>query len=315
MKNNLNDQFLSRKKNRYFLKHIATIFVRLEISFNTKFKNSTPFLFATDCLTEESRKLLFRTVAHTLETNIIDLLELKPGYAISSENALNILEETISMSSQRFILAHLTEHYSYCELLDPALNFSLCDLVLWNHILNYFYTGNAQLLEKQHSIALSRDLLEEHLLALLGHFVIKLSNIIMDSILSSSELALTRSYLPHICSSIYLSQRHLINLKNNLLLFKGLNFYIHDPKLIYENKYPLFHLESGLICQKNIYSDRQKEMLLLVRPQLVILLLLEIQDLILPKLRNFVYLLGKSLIYVFSYVLGAIIKILRSKSD
>nr|QUE28607.1 Ycf55 [Porphyrostromium japonicum] len=313
MNNNLNDQFLSRKKNRYFLKHIATIFVRLEINFNKVPKNSTSFPFATDCLTEDSRKLLFKTVANTLEFKIVDRLEAKLARSIASDHALTMLEEIILISLQKFTFLHFCEDGASSEVPEFGFHLSLCDLVVWNHLLNYFYTGDSRALQKQQSITLSLSLLEEHILALLDHFVIKLANIVTDSILSSSGSASEISLLTAICSSGYSSQRHLINLKNNLFLFKGLDFYVYNPKLIYENKYLLFNLESGFICCKNIYSDRQKELALLSRPQLIILFLLEIQDLILPKLKNLVYLSGKSLIYIFSYALGATIKVLRSR--
>lgn len=295
------------------MKHIATIFVRLEINFNKGLKNSTPFPFATDCLTEDSRKLLFKTVANTLEFKIIDRLDAKLAHAVAADHALIMLEEIILTSLQKFTLLYSCEDSISNEVPEFGFHLSLCDLVVWNHLLNYFYTGDSRALQRQQSLTLSLGLLEEHILALLDHFVIKLANIVTDSILSSSGSASGTNLLAFICSSGYLSQRHLINLKNNLFVFKGLDFYVYNPKLIYENKYLLFNLESGLICRKNIYSDRQKELALLSRPQLIILFLLEIQDLILPKLKNLVYLSGKSLIYIFSYALGATIKILRSR--
>nr|YP_009297470.1 hypothetical protein Eryt_145 [Erythrotrichia carnea]AOM66813.1 hypothetical protein Eryt_145 [Erythrotrichia carnea] len=312
MKNNLNDQFLAKKKNQYFLKRIATIFIRLEMNFNDQLENSTRFPLPIDCINNESKSMLFKIITNTLEYKIVNLLETQLLHIISSEEAFLILEDILSTSSDKFMQSYIKNRN--LSLLDFGLNFSLCDLVVWNYTLNYFCTGNSQELEKQHSLNLSNELLEEHILALLDHFVIKLSNIVVDSILNLEDSFIFRDCLQIICNPHYLAQRYLINLKNNLLLFKGLEFYIYNPKFIYENKYCLFTLESGMILSKNIYSNRQKELAVLSRPQLIVLLLLEIQDLILPKLKNFVYLLGKSLIYVFSYVLGTAVKIMTNKS-
>nr|QUE29747.1 Ycf55 [Erythrotrichia carnea] len=315
MKNNLNNQFLSQKQNQYFLKHIAAIFIRLELNFNNKLKNSTQFPLAIDCLRENSRLLLFKTVTNTLEYKVVSSLEAQTASMISSEKALSILEDILLTSFYKFVRSHVQNFNNSFSSLDFGLNFSFCDLVVWNYVLNYFCTGNPKSLYKQHSLTLSTELLEEHLLALLDHFVIKLSNIVIDFILNSNEILLSRDCLYSICQSSYLAQRYLINLKNNLLLFKGLDYYIYNPKLIYENKYFLFTIEENVIFSRNIYSDRQRELAILSKSQLIILLLLEVQDLILPKLKNFIYLLGKSLIYIFSYVLGSIIKMVTGRSS
>lgn len=313
MNNNLNDQFLSKKKNQYFLKHIATIFIRLELNFNDKLNNATSFPLAIDCLTDESRFVLFKIVASTVEEKLVNLLEVYRLDAISSEEAMNILEDILLTSSNKFIRSYLKDTCSSESLLDFGLDFSLCDLVVWNYILNYLCTGNVYVLQKKQFLNLSKELLEEHLLALLDHFVIKLANILIDSILNSDDVLMYRDCVYFICDSNYLAQRSLINLKNNLLLLKGLDFYIYNPKLVYENKYCLFIVDSASIVRKKIYSYRQREISILSRPQLLVLLLLEIQDLILPKLKNFVYLLGKSVIYLFSYILGAAIRIMTRK--
>ena len=312
MKNNLNDQFFAEKTNRYFLKHIATIFIRLELNFNDQLKNSTQFPLAIDCLNTDAKVVLFRVVANTFEFKIVNLLETHSVHAVSSEEAFIILEDILLTAFKKFVLSYL-EHINI-SLSVFGLDFSLCDLIIWNYVLNYFCTGKSEGLQEQQSLNLSEDLLEEHILAILDHFVIKLSNIIIETLLNIDDTVLSRSCLYVIYDPTYLPQRYLINLKNNLLLFKGLDFYVYNPKLIYENKYSLFSLDSGVIYCKAIYSDRQRELSILSRPQQVILLLLEIQDLFLPKLKNFIYLLGKSLIYIFSYILGTAIKIMTNKS-
>lgn len=314
MKNNLNYQFLAKKKNQYFLKRIAAIFVRLELNFNNKLKNSTQFPLAIDCLKDSTRLSLFKTVTNTLEYKVVNSLEVQTTCIISSEKAINILEDILLTSFYKFVRLNVHNFNISFSSLDFGLNFSLCDLLVWNHVLNYFATGNPQSLYKQHALNVSTELLEEHLLALLDHFIIKLSNIVIDLILNSNEVLLSRDCLYSVCAPSYLAQRYIINLKNNLLLFKGLEYYIYTPKLIYENKYFLFTLEEGMIFSRNIYSDRQRELAILSKSQLIILLLLEVQDLILPKLKNFIYLLGKSLIYIFSYILGSTIKMVTRKS-
>lgn len=309
MNNKLNNQFFSRKKKQYFLKHITTIFVRLELNFNDHIKSSTKFPLAIDCLKDSSRLLLLKIVANTVEYKIVNLLEIEMAGLISSENAFVILEEIISVSIKKFLKIYLDVIPEFFVESSFGMNFSLCDLVVWNHILNYVNTGNASVFQSQKSLNLSQELLEEHILALLNHFVVKVSHIVVDSILNLNSNVLIRTSLHNICDTHYLSQRNLINFKNNLLLSKGLDFYIYNPKFIYENKYSLFTIESSMIFRKSIYSDRQNELGLLSRPQLTVLLLLEIQDLLLPKCRNVVYLFGKSVIYVFSYILGIFISI------
>nr|YP_010337225.1 hypothetical protein MW575_pgp050 [Pseudoerythrocladia kornmannii]QUE28306.1 Ycf55 [Pseudoerythrocladia kornmannii]UNJ16810.1 hypothetical protein [Pseudoerythrocladia kornmannii] len=313
MSNEPESNLLINRTNHYLLKHLATIFIRLELNFNSDLKNVTKLALPTDCLTSYSQRFLFKTVASHLEFEILNLFESSIISFVSAKSAFYHLENILSDSLCNFVQFYLPNKSLSFSKPDFSADFSICDLTIWTHILNYFIKGDSQYFYCQKSVKLSCDLLEDQILAILNHFVIQISNIIIKFLLYHDERLFIRNLFYIVCDVSFLSSRYLMNLKNNLLLFRAVNFYIYDPKLIYENKYSLLYINSNTICSKKIYSDRHRELTILSKPQLLVVILLELQDLFFPKIKNLVYLLGKSIIYIFSYFVGTALKILLNK--
>nr|QUE28919.1 Ycf55 [Porphyropsis coccinea] len=313
MNNENNNKKYSIGPNSYLLKQLATVFVRLELNFKSDLKNFSKISLSTDCLMPVSQTFLFSIVSCKLEAQILCLLDASLDTIVSAKQAFVYLEYIIADSLDNFIGFYLPKKKIDCLSYDFSIDFSLCDLIIWNHLLNYFMTGNFRPFYIQQSVILSPKLLEEHILALLSHFVIKISNTIIKFLLSHDEKVLVRQLFYKVCNIPFLSTRYLINLKNNLLLFRAIDFYIYEPKFIYENRYLLCYIKSNAICSKKIYSDRKTELSILSPPQLFLVLLLELQDLFFPKLQQLVYLLGKSIIYVFSYFIGTVVRLILDK--
>nr|QUE30033.1 Ycf55 [Erythrocladia irregularis] len=304
---------MNDKQRANLLKHLATVFVRLELNFDAKLTNLTKQTLPIDCLTSSAQIFLFKVVASNLEFKILNFFETNTNSSVSARYVFVYLEDIVSDSLSDFVQLHLPKKQMTVLQYDFSADFSLCDLTVWSQILNYFVKGDSQYLYSQKLPNNSSDLAEEYLLSLLSHFVIKLSNIVLKFLLYHDQRLLVRNLFYRICNVTYLSSRYLMNLKNNFLLSRAVDFYIYTPKYIYENKYLLYYVDLDNIYAKQIYADRHRELFTLFKFQMVVIILVELQDLFFPKIQKLIYLLGKSVIYIASYLVGTVTRILLNQ--
>nr|QUE29062.1 Ycf55 [Madagascaria erythrocladioides] len=297
------------EKDDYFFKQIAIIFIRLEFNFRSKCENSTSIPLPIDCLNFSSKQKIFNIVVKQLEYQTLQILD-QSVISFSSKLTLSMLKTIVSNSIFEFLELDTSTHFNKSLAENFTNYFSMCDLLLWHYIIEYFIFGDLRRLCSQKSIKISKFLIEEQLLVILTSFVIKISNLVVYHILNYDSDLYIEKILKSLYLKQYLSARSLTNLKNNLLIFNFLDFYVYSPKSVYENKYLVWTIISGSVSSKYIYCDRKKELEFLCKPQIFIVFLLELQDLLFPKFQSFVYLVGKSLVYLTSYFVSTLLGIL-----
>ena len=141
-----------------------------------------------------------------------------------------------------------------------------------------------------------------HISILLENFIIQISNLAIksffDTINSLPQLILLLNQ-QKLCDHNYLSIRTLTCLKNNITWQNFINKYIDQPKIIYNSRYQVWLISSHGIINKYIYVSRISDIKKLNRRQSLFLLIIEIQDLFIPKIEKILIILGKIILYIF----------------
>ena len=304
----------NRKYDTNFLRKIAIIFVELDFKLysNAYFDRGTSVISSLFILNKKSRKVLFLKILNEIKLIFITLFQLELPLSILYAKKF-FLKRSINKVILNFFspifntkeLTTLLENYSKLYVLNEL------DLILWEDLC-YFFLFNTFTFkfQAQKQFYFSDQFFFEQAIILLENCIIKISSTISSIILDSLDSIKDNSNIFTIVEPYYLVPRHLRYLKNNLLLFDLLNYYIYSPKLIYENKYLILNLNQKRILSYYISCYRNQEILFLSNSQLLLIVLLEVKDLFLPKIENSIYLIGKMIIYIFTYFIGTITKII-----
>lgn len=100
------------------------------------------------------------------------------------------------------------------------------------------------------------------------------------------------------------ASREVERFRNNLSWHYRLQQNWGDAQAVYESRYQLFTFTSAGINQVQVYAPRSRELAQLKGIPLVVTLLLELQDAIIPRLKTLVTIVGASLVYVLKNVIG-----------
>ena len=137
---------------------------------------------------------------------------------------------------------------------------------------------------------------------LLENLVIQVANAIVQPLLN--RLADTESIKKSLYSTRMMSSREIERFRNDLSWRYRLNRLVNEPKAIFESRYNLFVLTPRGIDQISIYSPRRTELNTLKGIPLIVTLAIETRDAIAPRLRTAISLIGNSVVYVLTEVLG-----------
>ena len=137
---------------------------------------------------------------------------------------------------------------------------------------------------------------------LLENLMIQVANAIVQPLLN--RLADTEAIKKSLYSTRMMSSREIERFRNDLSWRYRLNRLVNEPKAIFESRYTLFVLTARGIGQMSIYSPRRAELNQLRGIPLVVTLAIEARDAIAPRLRTAISLLGNSVVYVLTEVLG-----------
>jgi DNA-binding NarL/FixJ family response regulator len=137
---------------------------------------------------------------------------------------------------------------------------------------------------------------------LLDHLVIQVANAVMQPLLNrfADVEAIKQSFYDR----RLMSSREIERFRNNLSWNYRLEKYVGSPNDIFESQYRLFMLQNQGIKIVPIYAPRRQELEQLSGIQFVVTLALETRDAIAPRLRSALSVVGSSLIYVLTDVIG-----------
>lgn len=137
---------------------------------------------------------------------------------------------------------------------------------------------------------------------LLSNLIIQLANAVMQPLLN--RFAKVEAIKQTFFSRHLLSNREIERFRNNLSWRYRVDRVFRDPQRIFESEYQLFTLTARGIQQTAIYAPRTDELEQLTGLPYVVTLALETRDAIAPRLRSAVSLVGNSLVYVLTEVIG-----------
>lgn len=137
---------------------------------------------------------------------------------------------------------------------------------------------------------------------LLDHLVLQIANSVMQPLLNS--FADVETIKQNFYDRFLLSSREIERLRNNLSWKYRMERIVGEPKDIFESQYRLYSLNGRGIKFASIYAPRRQELEQLSGLQFAVTLALETRDAIAPRIRSTLSIIGSSVIYLLTDVLG-----------
>jgi len=288
---------------------VASLFSYTKYKFSySLLQNKTKDILPIDIIDSYHKSKLFITILQEIEILILDIIELNLN--IENINLLNhkILCDLIDRSLTNFFLNKQTKtkitNYKYSSYYINILFFE--HRLLLENLLIYLIFGSNYINNTLFAFENTKTP-QAHVSILLENLIIQIGNLaIIQLIENLQSLSQTINFLieNRLCHSSYISIRSIVLLRNNLILQNLIYKYINQPKAIYNARYKVWLLSSqGIIC-KYIYTSRLDDIYKLSKLKRIFLLILEIQDILYPKLAQFLSILGKILLYILIKIVG-----------
>lgn len=137
---------------------------------------------------------------------------------------------------------------------------------------------------------------------LLENLTVQVANAVMQPLLN--RFATVEAIKQSFYDRRLLSSRDLERFRNNLSWRYRFERLYREPKNVFESQYQVFTLTERGIQQTAIYAPRTQELEDLSGIPYVVTLALEARDAIAPRLRSAISLVGNSLVYVLTEVIG-----------
>nr|YP_010985869.1 hypothetical protein RMF00_pgp150 [Grateloupia asiatica]WOL36787.1 hypothetical protein [Grateloupia asiatica] len=289
---------------------VARLFLTTKKKFSHNLVNTTHTQLYIDILDNSSRHKLFSTILTQLELLILDIIELD-----LSTNHIKLLNYKIlcdlnQKSLNSFITMLELKNNSIKFIDQPEYFYSrrllLEHRLILEHLLIYLTFGSSYV--SCQSFAFNNQKTpRKHVAILLENLIIQVGNSVIFMVFESlKSLSNIIDFFIHnqLCNSIFMSTRSLALFHNNLIWQNIIYFYITQPRIIYNGRYQIWLINSSGIDTKYIHISRLNDLPKLSTPKLLSIFLIEIQDLILPKIEKFLLVLSKILLYILIHILG-----------
>nr|QHD45224.1 Ycf55 [Grateloupia turuturu] len=289
---------------------VARLFLTTKQKFRHNLVNTTNTQLYTDILDNSSRHKLFSTILVQLELLILDIIELD-----LSTNHIKLLNYKIlcdlNQKSLNSFIKMLRFKNNPIKFIDqPEYFFSRRLLsehrLILEHLLIYLTFGSSYV-TCQSFIFNNQKTPKKHVAILLENLIIHVSNSVIFMLFESlKSLSNILDFLIHhqLCNSIFTSTRSLALFRNSLIWQNITYFYIIQPRIIYNGRYQIWLINSNGIQTKYIHISRLNDLPKLSTLKLLSIFLIEIQDLLLPKIENFLLILSRILLYILIHILG-----------
>jgi Protein of unknown function (DUF3685) len=291
-------------------REVSKLFQKLYLKFNYNLYNRTPSILSIDIVNIHTKKEIFKIIVLELEILVLDIIEL--DLSIDDLHQLNqkILFDLINKSMASFILSRI--NFQDLSSRKGLKSLKINGEILSNHqfllqnLLTYLIFGNPREVDKP-CIFEKKKIPVKYIEILLDSLIIQLADIIFSEIIRSQEsLSKLFTFLisNKICNNRYISIQSISTFRNNLLWSNFIGFYVRQPTMIYNNHYQVWLFSSTGLQSQYIYQYREKDLNNLSNTQIIIVALLELQDFILPKIKNLIFLIVKVGLSVFSNIIN-----------
>ena len=295
---------------------VSCLFKKLYIKLNYNLYNKTSQILSIDIVDSHVKKELFKVILLELEILILDIIEL--DVSINDLELLNkrILIDLINKSLSNFQqILNITISLEHINASSQSMSYERIILehrLLLQNLLVYLIFGSSGDKTKTYLFP-NGKIPVQHVEILLDNLLIQVSDLIFDLIINADGSIIDLfSFLKvnKICRNTYASARSIATFKNNLAWNNYLCYYFQQPRIVYNNRYQVWIFSTkGLHCQY-IYAYRENDLQFLEGFQVLIIILLELQDFVLPKVQSIFLLIGKVWIYIFRYVIANSFKII-----
>lgn len=137
---------------------------------------------------------------------------------------------------------------------------------------------------------------------LLDNALIQIANAVMQPLLN--QFSMVEAIKQNFYNRRLLSNREIERFRNDLSWRYRMDQYVREPKDIFESQYSLFIFSGRGIQKTRIYAPRTQELEQLSGIPYAVTLALETRDAVAPRVRTVVSLVGNSLVYVLTEVIG-----------
>ncbi|MDX2212083.1 MAG: DUF3685 domain-containing protein [Oculatellaceae cyanobacterium bins.114] len=288
----------------------AVLFDRALSNIQTSLHNQTGTALEIDILREDKKRELFYLILRKFEDLLNELRysQVQPGQLLEKRSPilLNLWQEvttdfigkyyTVSVKNQAIeVVSNLVQaaDFMQAEVLEkiPFVTDLLEHLLFHTPLLvngTPYPAGNPESLTRAE--------------ALLDHLLIQIANGVMQPLLNQFP------NIEEIKQDFYdrqlMSNREIERFRNNLSWRYRLDRIVVEPSDIFESQYRLWVFQGAGIKQMEIYAPRNHELEDLSGVRLLVTLALETRDAIAPRLRSAISVVGSSLVYVLTEVLG-----------
>nr|AYR06561.1 hypothetical protein [Rhodogorgon sp.] len=292
---------------------VASLVAQTYEKFSYNLSNTTKNHLPIDITDNYRRKELFTFVLTEIEILVLDIIEL--DLTVENLNQLNhkVLFSLIRKITQNFLSNSIINKNTVTINYDSSytkLFFSEHELLL-KSLLLYLIFGTEAIDNKLFPFH-KLETPSTHVSLLMENAIIQISNIIVFNLLDNikSLPAISEFLISNdICNSTYISIRSISIFRNNLIASHWINLYFYYPKSIYSSKYTIWSLSIEGLIKQYIHVNRSMEYFYLSKFQLFLILCLELQDFVIPKIKTFMLILGRFILYILIITLDNILKL------
>jgi len=288
---------------------VANLFILTKQKLLNNLSNISSYYLYIDILDNQTKYQFFNIALEELEILILDIIELnltikdikkinyKLLYNLVEKNIKNIIKHINIKNVQNIIKPF---QYNYHKII------SIEHKLLLENLIIYLIFGSAQI---KNNLFIFNNYYtpKAHVSILLENFIIQLSNItffcLFQSINSLSQL-IEFLNINKLCNNNYISTRSIALFKNKLIWQNFIYLYINQPKIIYNSRYQVWLISTNGLITKYIYASRIEDFTKLTKNKLIFIILIEIQDLLIPKIEQLILILSKLTLFIIINILG-----------
>ena len=282
---------------------VANLLVQTYKKFSYDLSNLTNTRIPIDFIDNHTKKQLFISVLIELEVLVLDLVELDLSIVNVMKLSVKLLYDLVDKSMQSFLLRSQCQlQYGYVSYTSVYMKFLFIEnKFAMESLLKYLIFGSSAVKEMLYPFNNSKTPLN-HVALLLDNMIIQISNAVIYSLLyniKSLPEAVEFFVSNNLSNLSYISVRSLALLKNTLLSNAFVNWYFDYPKNIYSSRYKIWIICSLGLINKYIIVYRSEDSLKMEKLQLLIVLLIEVQDFFIPRIKASIVVFGR----LFAYIL------------
>jgi hypothetical protein len=290
---------------------INTIFSKVQYKIKGGLVNNSNALLPTDMLTDDAKRNLFRVASLNMES-IVFRLGLSSTYSkFEKRKSKALLLALIKIITEEFLTVNYGCHipiqislikdsfYTKTILDETNINFIL--------LLDIIYNPES-LLFRSIFFPVYDEITDNFTEVILDNLIVEITNAVAYFIIY--ELSTIQDLRKTLYRSNFLSLRNSERFKNNLGWQTRLNFYVKLPTNLYSSQYCIWIIRTTGIYYRTIYANRSGELQSLQNLSLLTVVGLESKDFLMSRVDETIYLLGSSVRYTLTSVLGQVIALI-----